>query len=214
MLDSRLLAFLVVAALLTMTPGADTMLVFRNVLRGGGRAGISTTLGICSGVFAHATISALGLSVILMRSAELYAAVKLAGALYLIWLGASSLREAWEKAPAGESGENEPLPGDAPSGDRPVFLQGLMTNVLNPKVAVFYLAFLPQFIGPDDPVFARSMLLAAIHAVMGVVWLSSLSLALDRARTVLTRGSVRRWMDAVAGTVLVGFGLRLALAKD
>lgn len=205
MLDHQVLVFIGIAALLTITPGADTFLVIRNVLRGGRRAGIVTTFGICSGLFVHATLSAVGLSIVLMHSANAYLALKWAGALYLMWLGLRSIRDAIRRGGGGWLG----LPA-APRLRSP-FLEGLASNVLNPKVAVFYLAFLPQFVGPDDPALAKSLLLAGIHFVQGIVWLAGLALVVDRGSAILASTRARRALETVSGTVLLGFGVRLAM---
>jgi RhtB (resistance to homoserine/threonine) family protein len=198
-------AYTAVAALLTVTPGADTMLVIRNVVGRGRRAGIVTTLGICSGLFVHATLSALGLSVILATSATAFAVVKLAGAAYLVWLGVQSLRTPLAAEPS-------PTAPGAASGARS-WRDGFLTNVLNPKVAVFYLAFLPQFVAPGDPVLTTFVLLAAVHAALGLVWLGCLTVALDGARGWIGRPTVRQTLERVSGTVLIALGVRLALAR-
>jgi RhtB (resistance to homoserine/threonine) family protein len=211
MIDSQVVAFTVVAAALTVSPGADTMLVVRNVLRGGRRDGMVTTLGICSGLFVHASLSALGISMLLMQSATAFYVVKIAGACYLGWLGTRSLNSAVR-------GSRHPAVPDGHAGLDAVpwrrsFLEGFLTNVLNPKVAVFYLALLPQFIGPGDPVFAKSLLPAAIHYVEGILWLVGLSVLLDRTRRFILKSVVRRWLDGICGAVLIGLGARLALER-
>jgi len=150
LLGSQTLAFIAVAALLTVAPGPDTMLVLRNVLRGGRRDGVATTLGVCSGCLVHATLSALGVSMILLHSATLFHALKGLGGSYLVWLGLQSLFKAARPSAAGPGSVDD---GTARHPHRRPFLEGLMSNLLNPKVAIFYLAFLPQFIGPTDPVF-------------------------------------------------------------
>ncbi len=208
-MDTQLITFVTVAAALTITPGADTMLVFRNVLRGSRRDGIITTFGICSGLFVHALLSALGVSILLMHSATLFHAVKMAGACYLIWLGWQSFRSAVRKNAEPVSGEQSRQMVSC----RTCFLEGFLNNVLNPKVAVFYLAFLPQFIGPADPVVMKSILLAGIHYVMGIVWLVCLSVFLDRARRFLIRASVRRGLEGFCGMALMGLGVCLAFEK-
>ena len=221
MLDARLIAFIGIALVLTLTPGADTMLVVRSVLARGPRAGVATTLGICTGLFVHATASALGLSIFLMRSATAFQMIKAAGALYLAYLGARSLWSAWKGgegafgAIEGDSvdlaaAEDRVGSGGLTSGDSRDFRDGLLCNVLNPKVAVFYLAFLPQFISPGDPVFAKSILMASIHFAMGIVWLTALSIGLGRIRPLLARSSVRRGLEATTGALLVAFAARLA----
>lgn len=204
-MDSSLLVFAGVAALLILTPGADTLLVVRNVLARGRHAGVLTTLGICAGCFIHAVLSAIGVSLILLHSAMAFETLKLAGAAYLIVLGGQSIwasRRAWDPC--------LPTSGSRRSHS---FLEGLVTNVLNPKVAIFYLAFLPQFIRPADAVLLKSLLLAGIHVGMGLVWLSALSLFLGRVRTVLERGGLQRKLQAVTGGVLIALGVRLALER-
>ena len=211
MIDSQVAAFTFVAAILTITPGADTMLVVRNALQGGRHSGIVTTFGICAGLFIHAALSALGLSVVLMHSATAFHLVKLAGACYLAWLGLQSLYSA--------ACINAPLADTAPRGTREAgsprhyFREGFLCNVLNPKVAVFYLAFLPQFIGKGDPVLSKSILLAGIHFIEGIAWLSMVSLIVDQTRRVFLKPSMHRWLNGVCGTLLIGFGIRLALER-
>ena len=206
MVDSQVLAFTLVAAIMTMTPGADTLLVVRNVLRGGRRDGFMTMVGICSGLYAHALLSALGVSVILMHSATAFTVLKIAGACYLVWLGIQSLRSAGRTAAAPEL-------ADAGAIRAPVlrsFREGFLTNLLNPKVIVFYLALLPQFIGPDDPVLQKSLLLAVIHFVEGILWFTMVSILVDRSRQFFMKPRQRRLIDAACGTILVALGFRLA----
>ncbi len=207
-MDSQVVAFTLVAAVLTVTPWADTMLVLRNVLRGSRKAGVVTTFGICSGLFFHALLSALGVSIILMHSAALFHTVKMIGACYLVWLGFQSIRSAVRGG-----GDPGPSGGSSIGSSRKCFVEGFLNNVLNPKVAVFYLAFLPQFIRPEDPVVAKSMLFAGIHFTLGIAWLVLLSGFVDRARRFITRSSVRKWLEGVRGAVLIGLGARLALAE-
>jgi RhtB (resistance to homoserine/threonine) family protein len=211
MMDPQLIAFALAAAALTIAPGPDTMLVIRNVLRGGRRDGVITTFGICSGLFVHATLSALGVSIILTRSAAAFSVVKLAGACYLGWLGWQSLRSAARASHA--SNGLAAMEPPRPANPRQCFVEGFFSNVLNPKTAVFYLAFLPQFIGPAEPVLTKSLMLASIHYVEGLLWLSTLSMTLDRTRRFILKSAVRRWLDGLCGAVLMGFGLRLALAR-
>ena len=210
MFDSQVLAFTVLAALMTMSPGADTLLVVRNVLRGGRRDGVVTTFGICSGLYVHALLSALGVSVILMHSAAAFTVLKIAGAGYLAWLGLQSLRSAarggWFPPDAGAEAMRVPAWRS--------FREGFLTNLVNPKVIVFYLALLPQFIGPDDSVLRKSLLLTAIHAVEGIAWFALVSFLVDRSRRFFLRPLLRRWIDAACGTFLVALGVRLALQRQ
>lgn len=187
------------------------MLVVRNVLRGGRGDGVVTTFGICSGLFMHATLSALGVSIVLTHSAMAFQVVKTAGACYLVWLGVRSL------AGAVRGAYDPALPehrfATAAASPRRCFLEGLLSNVLNPKTAVFYLAFLPQFIRPTDAVLQKSLLLAGIHYVEAIVWLVVVSTAVDRMRRLFLTSAVRRWLDGLCGLLFVGFGVRLALER-
>ena len=207
MIDPQVIAFAVVAMAMTMVPGADTMLVVRNVLRGGRRDGWFTVAGICSGLYVHALLSALGISVILMQSASAFTIMKIAGAAYLVWLGFNSLRSSARGA--------RPQAADSVTRARATparcYREGFLTNVLNPKVIVFYLALLPQFIGPADPVFLKSLLLTVIHFVEGMLWLGFVAYLVDRSRQFFMKANMRRWLDAICGTLLVGLGVRLAM---
>lgn len=206
MFDSQVLAFTLVAAIMTMTPGADTLLVVRNVLRGGRRDGFVTMFGICSGLYAHALLSALGVSMILMHSATAFTVLKIAGACYLVWLGIQSLRSAGRTAAAPQIADA----GAARVTALRSFREGFLTNLLNPKVIVFYLALLPQFIGPADPVLQKSLLLAVIHFVEGILWFTVVSILVDRSRHFFMKPRQRRLIDAACGTILVALGFRLA----
>jgi RhtB (resistance to homoserine/threonine) family protein len=206
MFDARVLAFTGIVAIVTLTPGADTMLVVRSAIVRGRRAGLLTVLGIGSGLFIHATLSALGLSVVLVRSARAFEVVKVAGAVYLVFLGLQALRSAARGVPVTEQRTD-------PIGARRAFAEGLLTNVLNPKVAIFYLAFLPQFVGPGDPILAKSILLASIHFAQAIVWLSFVTVFVTRMRSVLSRPRVQRGLESLSGIVFIAFGVKLAMSR-
>jgi RhtB (resistance to homoserine/threonine) family protein len=202
--DPLFVAGLAVLVLLTISPGADMALIAKITLERGRRAALLATIGICSGLFVHATASALGLSVILATSAEAFTVVKLAGAAYLVYLGVQALRSSFR---------DEALLEAAPRRATSPFLQGLLSNVLNPKVAVFYLTFMPQFMSPGDNVLIRSLAFAVAHAVMGIVWLTAYAYVLSQISVVLGRSGVRRWLERVTGGVLIALGVRLALER-
>ena len=204
-MDPRFLAGVAVLALLTISPGADMALVAKITLERGRGAAFRSSVGICSGTLVHATASALGLSVILATSAEAFTVVKLLGAAYLAYLGLRSLRDSFRDAEV-----------DAPERARrggASYLQGLLTNILNPKVAVFYLTFLPQFIDPLGNVLAQSLLFAVAHSIMGIAWLSLYAYVLARLSAFFARAGVRAWLERVTGAVLIGLGVRLAFER-
>ena len=204
MIEPRFLAGLGVLVLLTISPGADMALIARITIARGRGAAFVTSLGICSGLLVHAAASALGLSVILATSAEAFTVVKIAGAAYLAYLGVRSLRDSFRDAPEGDA--RIVRPGTS-------YVQGLLNNVLNPKVAVFYLTFLPQFIDPSGNVLAQSLAFAFAHGLMGIAWLSAYAYVLARLSALFARRGVRQWLERVTGVVLVGLGARLALER-
>jgi RhtB (resistance to homoserine/threonine) family protein len=204
--DHRLLAFVAVATLLIVTPGADMALVTRNVLRGGLGAGLRTSAGILSGLFVWAFLSAVGVAAVVAASATAFTVLKLAGAAYLIYLGVSTL---WRSRPAARAAAHA-----APAlAFRGLYRQGLLSNLTNPKVGVFYTTFLPQFVEPGQSVLLWTSLLAAIHIAMSVVWLVFFAWLVARARDAVARPRVRRVLDRVTGTVLVALGLRVATSR-
>jgi RhtB (resistance to homoserine/threonine) family protein len=196
------LLFLGVITLLTITPGADMAMVSRSVFLGGRRAAFATTLGIAAGCMTWAIASAVGVAAVLAASETAYDALRLVGAAYLIWLGAQSLL-------AARSGQIDQVPAGRLARHSP-FRQGLLTNLFNPKIALFYTTFLPQFIRPGDPVLLLSIAMATVHIVLGIIWLSAYAWLLDRAVEAFKGSRVRRALDAVTGTVLVAIGIRVA----
>jgi RhtB (resistance to homoserine/threonine) family protein len=198
---SELLPFVGAAVLIALTPGADTALVVRNALVAGAAPARRTALGTATGLMVWGVASACGVAAILNASAEAYTTVKLAGAAYLIWLGIQAIRHAGAEAPT-----------DAARGGS-AFRQGLLCNLLNPKAGVFFTALLPQFVSPQDPALAVSLLMTAIAAAASLVWLSVYATLVPRAGDVLRRPPVRRALDRVTGTVLIGLGVRLALSR-
>jgi len=229
-MTASLLAFIPVALLLTLLPGADTALVTRNALALGLPGARWTILGILTGCLIHATASALGLSAILATSARAYEIVKYVGAVYLVWIGVQGIlnarnvvgsesktltrfyqRRPWVSAQRRADGGERSAVSGAVSADP--FTQGFLTNILNPKVALFYLTFLPQFIPAGAPILRTSLLLAMIHNVLGFAWLSIYAQFVDRQRVALTRPVVKAWLERVTGGALVLLGARLAWSR-
>jgi threonine/homoserine/homoserine lactone efflux protein len=202
--DARIAAFVVIAAALTVTPGADMALVARHAVGSGRRAAWLASLGIACGCLAHAVASSVGLSAILARSAAAYDGVRLAGAAYLAYLGVQALRGAAARGPQAA----RPRPGGVG-----FFRDGLLTNLLNPKVALFYLTFLPQFVDPRRPALSQSLFLAGIHVALGLAWLAAYAAFVDRMAALFATGRGRRVVEAITGTLLVGLALRLAFEE-
>lgn len=196
----ELAAFTGVAALLTITPGVDMALVTRTALGEGLRPALRTSAGICSGLLAWGALSAIGVAAVVAASATAFTVLKLAGAAYLVWLGVQTIR-----------GERAREPEAAAGG--PAFRRGLVSNLLNPKIAVFYSTVLPGFVAAGAALLPAFLLLAGVHVALSLVWLSGYAWAVTRAGHVLRRPRVRRALDRVTGGVLVAFGARLALTS-
>jgi threonine/homoserine/homoserine lactone efflux protein len=201
-----LAAFVAAAVLLSITPGLDTAMILRTAAAEGPRRAVLATLGVAMGCLCWGVATALGLGALLAASQAAYTALKWAGAAYLIWLGINLIlkpRDRFELAGADA----------AAAGRRNWLLRGFLTNILNPKVGVFYVSFLPQFVpaGFDPPPFI--LLLAVIHAIVGSAWLCLLILAMRPLKAWLARPGVVRTLDRVTGAVFIGFGLRLALER-
>ncbi len=202
---------LIAVTMLTLTPGVDTMLVIRNSGRGGWSDGATTSLGICSGLFVHATLSALGISIILLKTAWAFSLLKYAGAAYLIWLGINSFLQAASKTQA-PSTTNFDVIADQFQVARSL-REGFLSNVLNPKTILFYMAFLPQFIDPAGAPLQQSLFIAFIHFCIGMIYQCGLAAMVTRAKQLIKGGTTTRVLNSFCGTILVYIGLRLATAK-
>jgi threonine/homoserine/homoserine lactone efflux protein len=197
-----LIAYIAAASLLTITPGLDTALVLRTAVTRGAREAAFTGMGIAAGCFAWAVLVAFGLGALLAASTLAYSALRWIGAAYLLWLGYKMLRfprRAFvaEAAPA--------------AGTRKSFPTGLLTNLLNPKVGVFYVSFLPQFVPAGVRVAPYMLILGAIHALLGLVWFTGLIAATRPIARYLSKPSVVQMCDRLTGGMFVAFGLKLAL---
>lgn len=201
MLDAQLLAFVPVAVVLTLSPGPDMALVLRNGLRGGRSAALRTVAGIAVGLVGWAAATALGVAAVLAASATVFTALKIAGGVYLVYLGVQTLLAVRRGAepPAGEPKRGSP------------FRQGLVTNLLNPKLAVLFTTLLPQFISEDDPALAKSLLLAGLFVAIGLTWLVTYA---HLVAVVGRSARFRRVVEAVSGAVLVALGVRLAVDRS
>jgi len=196
-----LLTFLAAAALIIVAPGPDTLLVTRNVFRRGRRGGLVTAAGTVTGLALWSVAAALGLSALLAASEVGYNVARVAGGLYLIWLGVQTLRS-HGTAPATAT-EAAPLPMHR------AYLTGVLSNLLNPKIGVFFITFLPGFVPMGAPVGSTAALLGALFVVETALWLLVLVWLVGNGTGRLSRPGVRRWVDRVTGVVLIGFGVRV-----
>jgi threonine/homoserine/homoserine lactone efflux protein len=195
-------AFLGISLLVIATPGPDTALTVRNTLLGGRRGGSCTAAGVAAGQAIWALATSAGLVALLVASKPVFEAVKWLGASYLVWLGLQALWGAWRGRPApATSGVSARLTAPA------AFRQGLLSNLGNPKMAVFFSSLLPQF---SDTSFGSLAVLGSIFAVMTLAWLSAYTVALSAAGSFVRRRAIWRAIEAITGAALVALGLRLA----
>ena len=202
-------AYVVLATALAVTPGPDVMFVVANGMQHKARGAVAAALGIGAGSLVHAIAAAVGVSALIAASPQAFRVLQLAGAAYLAWLGFLALRAFFRNC----SGAALKAGATAISA-RQVFMRGLVTNILNPKVIVFYLALLPQFVNVSlGHVGLQMFLLGSIHNVIGVVFLICVGLAAGRASGWLATTSMGRWLDAIAGVFFIGLALRLAFDR-
>ncbi len=206
-MDAPLFAFIGVSVLLAITPGPDMAVVTKNALAHGRRGVVLTTGGIALALCVWVGATAVGLSALLRTSGELLLLLKLVGAAYLAYLGVRTLLDSRRRPPDLMAGTGPAAPAHA------VFRQGFVSAISNPKLGVFFVTFLPQFVLPGQPVLPRLLELGVIFVLIGLTWLSCYGLFVTRLRDVITAPRVRQWMQRVTGVVLLGFGARLALER-
>ena len=206
LLDPQLLlAYLIACVVLILAPGPDMLFVLGQTLAGGARRGWAALMGIYLGATGHIALSVCGIAALLAASPLLFDAVRIAGAAYLLWLGISALRAALRPGGA--------MTLAAGAADmRAAFWQGALTNLLNPKVALFFMAFLPQFVAPDRaPAWLQVLLLGPLLPLLALPFYAVLITLADRVVSRLERA--RRWMDGIAGAIFLTLGLRLLLPR-
>jgi threonine/homoserine/homoserine lactone efflux protein len=195
----HLLPFLAVSAIVVVTPGVDMALVTKNALLHGREAARATALGVNLGILVWSLAAALGLAAVIAASAIAFTAIKLAGALYLVYLGLRALLGSHEPAVVRAHGS--------------AFRQGLASNLLNPKIAVFFTSLLPQFVDADHARPQDLLLLGVLFNCLGVIWLLTYAEVAARGRDVLVRPCVKRALDRLTGVALVALGVRLAVER-
>lgn len=201
--------FTLVAALLVMSPGPNGVLIAKTVPTSGKAAGFANIAGFFAAFYVHGALSILGISIILVQSAQLFFVVKMLGAAYLCYIGLKALWQAWH-------GFSAPL-AVSPAKRRRTLeraaLEGFLTNALNPKVSMFYLAAFPQFIPANADATFWAFALVVIHSLLNILWFSSLVLLFSSFKTLGSSALMQRWLKALTGTVFIGFGLKLATMR-
>ncbi|MBP3041913.1 LysE family translocator [Bacillaceae bacterium Marseille-Q3522] len=194
---------------LIILPGPDTVIITKNTLQLGTRGGIQTCIGTCIALGIHTLAAIIGLSALLVKSAVLFSIFKFAGAVYLIYLGIKAI---WSIR---KQSTNKTLSSDHSdtAGNMPVFRQGFFTNLLNPKVAVFFLTFLPQFLNPDEQEVPQFLLMGITYIVLTAGWFLLYILFIEQISAFMKKRSTERVMQGVTGVVLIGFGIKLAFEK-
>ena len=206
---THIASFTFVASLLVVSPGPNGVLIARTVPTSGRAAGFANIAGFVSAFYVHGALSILGISVILVQSAQAFMIVKLIGAAYLCWIGIKALREAFHGV--------RPIPAVIPAQRKRTLAiavgEGFLTNVLNPKVSMFYLAAFPQFIPTGEGAVANAFLLVVIHSLLNIIWFSAMILLITRLKSAAAKGTIQRWLKGVTGAVFIGFGVKLALLR-
>jgi len=197
-------AFAIAATLIVLLPGPDTLVVIRGLLRGGRSRGLATTVGVLCGLVIWVGAASLGLSAVLKASKVGYEALRIVGAVYLVWLGVNALRTRGAVPSTGDTSPRRDLLGSG-------FVAGLLTDLLNPKVGVFFVTFLPSFVPHGYDVGTTCLLFGAIFVVLTALYFAALLALAKRVTGWMTTPRIRRRLDTITGTVLVGLGLRLAL---
>ncbi len=205
--DPSLLAgYLLACLILVVTPGPDMAFVLGQALSGGARRGWAATAGVYAGVGVHILLAALGVAALVAANPALFTALRIAGAIYLLWLGAQAIRAAL-RCPGADSAD--PPPGISLSA---AFRQGFVTNLLNPKVGLFFLAFVPLFVDPGrSPAWVQMLILGPLLPAIALPLYALLIPAAARIAGRLRASSAGRWLDGVAGTLFVGLGVRMLL---
>jgi threonine/homoserine/homoserine lactone efflux protein len=206
----ELMAFVGVSLVVICTPGPDTALTVRNAFAGGRRSGVWTAVGVATGQTVWTFAAAVGVAGVIRASEPVFLTMRVLGAGYLMYLGFYSLRVALRGADHGSPVDAE---AGVPAGRARSLRQGLINDLANPKMAAFFMSLLPQFAPADSRAFPVMLGLGLLFSVLTFAWLALYSVAIDKLRAVFKRERVRRAFDAVAGTILIAFGVRLALSS-
>lgn len=206
----QIISFTLMALLLVVSPGPNGLLIAKTVPTAGKNAGFANVAGFLAAFYLHGSLSILGISVLLMKSSEAFMLVKMIGAIYLCWIGIKSLLAAFKQV--------DTIPAAKPLVSQSTlfksFLEGFLTNALNPKVSMFYLAAFPQFIPIGENAIAYGFLLVTIHSVMNMLWFSAMVIMLSKLAGFAKHHVMQRLLKGLTGLVFIGFGLKLAALES
>lgn len=208
---SNIITFIAVATLLVVSPGPNGFLIAKTVPLSGQRAGFANIGGFVAAFYVHGSLSIFGISILLVQSAIAFTIFKMLGAVYLIWIGIKAIKSAFNQT-ATPSIELPKKNHKSTSIHNP-FLEGFITNALNPKVSMFYLAAFPQFISIEGSAFSAYALVTA-HSIVNLIWFSIIVLALSRVKKAANNAKFKAWLNSITGVVFIGFGAKLALLRS
>ena len=206
---SEIAAFVIAATFLVTSPGPNGVLIARTVPTSGAAAGFANTAGFFTAFYIHGALSILGISILLMQSALAFAILKYCGAAYLCWIGLKALYAAWR----GDVGTVKVPPARRRRTLAKAYLEGLLTNGLNPKVSMFYLAVFPNFLPLSDHRVTSAFLLVFLHSLINVIWFSAIILLFARLSRATRNARVQRWLKGATGVIFLGFGAKLATLR-
>ncbi len=201
--------YILMCIFLIILPGPDTAVATKNTLSQGSSAGLKTALGTCCALLIHTSAAVLGLSAIIVKSALLFSVFKYVGAIYLIYLGAKTLWSLWKKEEAATAETETKIQFEKSS----CFKQGFLTNILNPKVAVFFLTFLPQFVEAGSNTFIPFLLMGITYTALTAVWFLFYVYLIHQVSTFMKKPKAQAAIEGITGTILIGFGIKLAFEK-
>ena len=203
---ATLISFTIISALLVISPGPNGVLLAKTVPTSGSSAGFANIAGFVSAFYVHGSLAIFGISIILVQSEQAFFIVKMLGAAYLVWIGIKALREAW----LGDSRDQKVTLAKTRKTLVKAFLDGFLTNALNPKVSMFYLAAFPQFISQAEGAISASFLLVFIHSMLNLIWFSAMVLLFSRLTEATQGQTFQCWLKGTTGVVFIGFGIKLS----
>ncbi|KAA0768765.1 LysE family translocator [Bacillus sp. TE8-1] len=209
MIENYLL-FIIMSICLIILPGPDTAMATKNTLVAGKVGGVKTVFGTCIALLIHTLAAVIGLSALIVKSALLFSIFKYVGALYLIYIGIKALLAVRNK----ENLDTNDLSLNNENEHTSCFCQGFLTNLLNPKVAVFFLTFLPQFLNPNHNTFIQLLVMGLTYLVLTVIWFAFYIFLIDKISAFMKKPKTQRYIQGLTGVVLIGFGIKLAFEKN